>query len=177
MFLDAVKAFFIGAATLAIKKFTLAAGLQASLTVILMTHFARFRAAVAESLRTTLTAVRTIATQIRLTTKTRFAILFDHRAATVVASNAVPIGDADVSTFRVIRTQNLPNDEKEVEEPTLTQRSFEWNASFALTECVILNVRMGRSRTAGSGVRVRCLHTKGRDIAELVTLQHNRKRP
>lgn len=141
-----------------------------------MTYFAGFRAAVAESLRATLATIGTIATQIRLTTKTRFAILFDHRAAAVVASNAVPIGDADVSTFRVIRTQNLPNDQKEIEEPALTQCSFEWNVSFALTECVILNVRMGCSRIAGSRIRVRCLHTKGRDIAESVALQHNRKR-
>ena len=62
LFLDAVRAFFMGLAILAVKKFTLVACLQTSLAVILVTHFAGFRAAVAKSLRTTLAAVRTFAT-------------------------------------------------------------------------------------------------------------------
>ena len=167
----------MGLAILTVKKFTLAAPLQTSSAVVLVTHFAGFRAAVAESLGTSLASVRTLAAQVGFASVTRLAILLAHGTSAVLARQAVPFRERDVGTIGVVGIKDLPHDDEEVEQPSLIQGSFDRHSSLALAERVALNVRMRCLKASARRIRIQRFHAVGQGIAELTALQHNRERP
>ncbi len=88
----------------------------------------------------------------------------------------MPIVNADVRARRVVSAEDLSNDQEEVVEPSLLQRSLDRGAAFTLAERVALNVGMCRFRVSSGRIRIQRDNLIGRGVAELITLQHDLKR-
>ncbi len=128
-------------------------------TKLRIAAFAQRRTVVAEN------TVAFGATYIAFTAHDRFAFLAfiplitTDRGITVDARYTVPVRDGYEWTARVVGSQQVDDDQKEVEQTTLLQRLFNRLATFAFAEALILDVRMGDTFTGRSRIGIDCNHS------------------
>ena len=68
-------------------------------------------------------------------------VVTDHRRA-VRALLAVPLGNRHIRAVRVVRSQQIGDDQKEIQQTALLERLLDWPVSFAFANGFIFNVRM-----------------------------------
>lgn len=76
-----------------------------------------------------------------------------HDVATVVAGDAVPIGQADVGAVRVVGRENATHHDEEIAQPAFFQRRSNGGRPIAFTEHFIADMRVRNGLILGRGMR------------------------
>lgn len=117
-------------------------GRQAAATKDFVTRFAAISATGTEGVPTAGTAPPAITAGCLLTDRAGVTLFARNRVTAVGTLETVPATQRDVSRTRVVRVQDLLDQQKEITDPSLRQSPADGDFAFPLTESVSLHVRM-----------------------------------
>ena len=120
-----------------------------------------------------LAAVAAVAADLIATRVAVAVVIVRDRTAAVLTVAATPSGELAIGAVGVVGLQDLPHENKEVEEPTLLQSLGDRDIPVSFTQVLILNMRMGGP---GTGIASNSDHAVGRTFLQLVAIEHDPER-
>ncbi len=99
------------------------------------------------------------------------------QATAVVAIDAVPVLQLDVRAAGVVRFEDLPNHDEEIQEPPLLQRPLDRRPPIALAKLTVLDVRVGGVGMGGGRIGINRNHGVRLLLAQFVPAKLDSETP
>lgn len=120
-----------------------------------------------------LAAIAAVTADLVSTRVAAAAVIVRDRTAAVLTVPATPVGELAVGTVGVVGLQDLPDEDKEIEETSLLQSLTDRSIPLALTQLLVLDMRMG---DAGTGVASDSDHAVSGTFVQPLPVEHDPER-
>ena len=111
-----------------------------------------------------------------MTLLARYEVVFANDFMAGRTARPVPAGERNVSRIFVVGMQDLINQNKQVVEPSLTERLLDWCSTIAFAEVLIPNMRMSCCLISSCRVRLQGNDTVGPRQRQIPILKHDLER-